>query len=94
MIGEARDKHETPRLAEAVNLRLLCLLLASLVSLLPINVQAANMSERLAFITEWVDPSSNWLWQYQLFYYPASQEVEMVSCTGIPSLLQGHPKLP
>ena len=72
-------QHDTSRLAGAVDLTLLSLLLASLVFLPRINAQAADMSERLAFITEWVDPSSNWLWQYQLFYYPGTQEVEMVS---------------
>ena len=35
------------------------------------------MNSRLAFITEWLDPMSGVLWKYQLFYYPATSEVEM-----------------
>jgi hypothetical protein len=36
------------------------------------------MAARLAFIAEWLDPNSGVLWRYQLFYYPATGEIEMV----------------
>lgn len=32
---------------------------------------------RLAFLTEWLDPNSGVKWIYQLFYYPATKEVEV-----------------
>ena len=35
---------------------------------------------RYAFATEWLDPTSQVTWHYQLLFYPVSQEVEMVSC--------------
>eukprot|EP00775_Hariotina_reticulata_P006258 gene6258-6496_t len=35
------------------------------------------IAARLAFIAEWLDPNSGVLWRYQLFYYPATGEVEM-----------------
>eukprot|EP00199_Chlamydomonas_sp_CCMP681_P001950 CAMPEP_0119109454 /NCGR_PEP_ID=MMETSP1180-20130426/17919_1 /TAXON_ID=3052 ORGANISM="Chlamydomonas cf sp, Strain CCMP681" /NCGR_SAMPLE_ID=MMETSP1180 /ASSEMBLY_ACC=CAM_ASM_000741 /LENGTH=379 /DNA_ID=CAMNT_0007095211 /DNA_START=57 /DNA_END=1196 /DNA_ORIENTATION=+ len=34
--------------------------------------------ERLCFVTDWLDPNAGVLWKYQLFYYPATREVEMV----------------
>lgn len=32
---------------------------------------------RYAFLTEWLDPNSGYLWKYQLFFYPETNEVEM-----------------
>jgi hypothetical protein len=37
------------------------------------------MSQRYAFIAEWLDPNSGVLWRYQLFYYKDTNELEMVS---------------
>jgi hypothetical protein len=36
------------------------------------------MSQRYAFIAEWLDPNSGVLWRYQLFYYKDTNELEMV----------------
>lgn len=36
------------------------------------------MSQRYAFIAEWLDPNTGVLWRYQLFWYPDNFEVEMV----------------
>ncbi|KAI8472949.1 MAG: nucleoside diphosphate kinase [Monoraphidium minutum] len=35
------------------------------------------MASRLAFLADWLDPSSGVLWRYQLFYYVDTGEVEM-----------------
>lgn len=37
---------------------------------------------RYAFVAEWLDPNSGYLWKYQLFFYPETNEVEMVSSSG------------
>lgn len=36
------------------------------------------MSQRYAFVAEWLDPNSGVLWRYQLFYYKDTNELEMV----------------
>jgi hypothetical protein len=41
------------------------------------------MSQRYAFIAEWLDPNSGVLWRYQLFYYKDTNELEMVSDEGL-----------
>ncbi|WIA11558.1 hypothetical protein OEZ85_011667 [Tetradesmus obliquus] len=35
------------------------------------------MSQRYAFVAEWLDPNSGVLWRYQLFYYKDTNELEM-----------------
>lgn len=40
------------------------------------------MADRFAFIAEWLDPNTGVLWKYQLFYYPQTSEIEMVSGLG------------
>ena len=37
------------------------------------------MAERFAFLADWLDPKSGVLWKYQLFLYPESSEIELVS---------------
>ena len=41
-------------------------------------LQGAAEALRYAFATEWLDPTSDVVWHYQLLFYPDSQEVEMV----------------
>lgn len=40
--------------------------------------QQLSMAQRYAFIAEWLDSNSGVLWKYQFFFYPDSNEVEMV----------------
>ena len=38
------------------------------------------MATKYAFIAEWLDPGTGYLWKYQLFFYAETNEVEMVRC--------------
>lgn len=45
--------------------------------------------DRLCFIATWLDPASGVQWTYQLFYYPASKEVEVCAAESFAFVLKG-----